>query len=53
MSFRRREKDQVRNQLAGNLCAVLAQKLLPARQGGRVTLYELPGQHASGGEFDP
>lgn len=35
------EKDQVRSQLAGSLCAVLAQKLLPARQGGRVALYEL------------
>jgi twitching motility protein PilT len=27
------EKDQVRSQLAGSLCAVLAQKLLPTRQG--------------------
>ncbi|MBB1202777.1 type IV pilus twitching motility protein PilT [Enterobacteriaceae bacterium 89] len=35
------EKDQVRSQLAGSLCAVLAQKLLPDRQGGRVALYEL------------
>ncbi|HEY2451445.1 MAG TPA: type IV pilus twitching motility protein PilT [Scandinavium sp.] len=35
------EKDQVRSQLAGSLCAVLAQKLLPDKQGGRVALYEL------------
>lgn len=39
--FPAEEKDQVRSQLAGSLCAVLAQKLLPARQGGRVALYEL------------
>lgn len=35
------EKEQVRSQLAGSLCAVLAQKLLPDNQGGRVALYEL------------
>ena len=35
------EKDQVRSQLAGSLCAVLAQKLLPDRQEGRVALFEL------------
>ena len=31
----------MRNQLAGSLRAVLAQKLLPDLQGGRVALYEL------------
>ncbi|MRS14308.1 PilT/PilU family type 4a pilus ATPase [Enterobacteriaceae bacterium RIT691] len=35
------EKDQVRSQLAGSLCAVLAQRLIPDRAGGRVALYEL------------
>jgi twitching motility protein PilT len=35
------EKEQVRSQLAGSLCAVLAQKLLPDKQAGRVALYEL------------
>lgn len=35
------EKEQVRSQLAGSLCAVLAQKLLPDRQDGRTALYEL------------
>ena len=35
------EKEQVRSQLAGSLCAVLAQKLLPDKQQGRVALYEL------------
>jgi twitching motility protein PilT len=30
--FPAQEKDQVRSQLAGSLCAVLAQKLFPARQ---------------------
>ncbi|MEW5562324.1 type IV pilus twitching motility protein PilT [Enterobacter asburiae] len=35
------EKEQVRSQLAGSLNAVLAQKLLPDKQGGRVALYEL------------
>lgn len=35
------EKERVRVQLAGSLCAVLAQKLLPDKQGGRVALYEL------------
>ena len=34
--FPAEEKDQVRSQLAGSLCAVLAQKLLPARQGGEL-----------------
>ena len=35
------EKAQVRSQLAGSLIAVLAQKLLPDSQQGRVALYEL------------
>lgn len=35
------EKHHIRSQLAGSLRAVLAQKLLPAAQGGRVALYEL------------
>ncbi|MFG6656453.1 type IV pilus twitching motility protein PilT [Scandinavium sp. M-37] len=35
------EKEQVRSQLSGSLCAVLAQKLLPDKQNGRVALYEL------------
>ena len=35
------EKEGVRGQLASSLCAILAQKLLPDRQGGRVALYEL------------
>ncbi|WP_435927821.1 type IV pilus twitching motility protein PilT [Dryocola sp. BD613] len=39
--FPAEEKDHVRSQLAGSLKAVLAQKLLPAKQGGRVALYEL------------
>jgi len=40
-SFPTGEKETVRSQLASSLCAVLAQKLLPGRQGGRVALYEL------------
>ncbi|MFK3707449.1 twitching motility protein PilT [Raoultella sp. BIGb0138] len=39
--FPAQEKEQVRSQLAGSLCAVLAQKLLPDTSGGRVALYEL------------
>ncbi|WHP32197.1 type IV pilus twitching motility protein PilT [Trabulsiella odontotermitis] len=35
------EKEQVRSQLAGSLCAVLAQKLVAEKQGSRVALYEL------------
>lgn len=35
------EKNHIRSQLSGSLRAVLAQKLLPAAQGGRVALYEL------------
>ncbi|MDQ4430556.1 type IV pilus twitching motility protein PilT [Yokenella regensburgei] len=35
------EKDLVRSQLAGSLCAVLAQKLATGKQGGRIALYEL------------
>ena len=40
-TFPAQEKDPVRNQLAGSLRAVLAQKLEPDTQGGRVALYEL------------
>ncbi|WP_368543039.1 type IV pilus twitching motility protein PilT [Enterobacter soli] len=40
-TFPAQEKDPVRNQLAGSLRAVLAQKLCPDAQGGRVALYEL------------
>ncbi|ELN2575511.1 type IV pilus twitching motility protein PilT [Enterobacter kobei] len=40
-TFPAQEKDPVRNQLAGSLRAVLAQRLLPDLQGGRVALYEL------------
>jgi twitching motility protein PilT len=40
-TFPAQEKDPVRNQLAGSLRAVLAQKLLQDVQGGRVALYEL------------
>jgi len=40
-TFPAQEKDPVRNQLAGSLRAVLAQKLRPDVQGGRVALYEL------------
>nr|VUD34207.1 twitching motility protein PilT [Raoultella sp. NCTC 9187] len=39
--FPAQEKEQVRGQLAGSLCAVLAQKLLPDISGGRVALFEL------------
>ena len=39
--FPAQEKEQVRSQLAGSLCAVLAQKLFPDAAGGRVALYEL------------
>ncbi|QKJ88572.1 type IV pilus twitching motility protein PilT [Paramixta manurensis] len=35
------EKSAVRSQLAGSLKAVIAQRLVPARQGGRVALFEL------------
>ncbi|WP_249938942.1 type IV pilus twitching motility protein PilT [Tenebrionicola larvae] len=35
------EQNRVRSQLAGSLRAVLAQKLVAARDGGRVALYEL------------
>ncbi len=40
-TFPAREKEPVRNQLAGSLRAVLAQKLRQDVQGGRVALYEL------------
>lgn len=40
-TFPAQEKDPVRNQLAGSLRAVLAQKLRPDVQDGRVALYEL------------
>ncbi len=40
-TFPAEEKDPVRHQLAGSLRAVLAQKLLPDVQGGRVGIYEL------------
>ncbi|WP_335957523.1 PilT/PilU family type 4a pilus ATPase [Klebsiella michiganensis] len=39
--FPAQEKEQVRSQLAGSLCAVLAQKLFPDTAGGRVALYEI------------
>ncbi|WP_434583104.1 type IV pilus twitching motility protein PilT [Klebsiella sp. R390] len=39
--FPAQEKEQVRSQLAGSLCAVLAQKLLPTVSGDRIALYEL------------
>ena len=39
--FPAEEKNRVRSQLAGSLKAVLAQKLLPDKNGGRVALYEL------------
>ena len=39
--FPAEEKSMVRSQLAGSLKAVLAQKLLPDRRGGRVAVYEL------------
>ena len=40
-TFPAQERDPVRNQLAGSLRAVLAQKLRQDVQGGRVALYEL------------
>ena len=40
-TFPAQEKDPVRTQLAGSLQAVLAQKLEPDKQGGRVALFEL------------
>jgi twitching motility protein PilT len=40
-TFPAQDKDPVRNQLAGSLRAVLAQKLVNDNQGGRVALYEL------------
>jgi twitching motility protein PilT len=39
--FPAEEKNMVRSQLAGSLKAVLAQKLIPETNGGRVALYEL------------
>lgn len=39
--FPAQEKNLIRTQLAGSLKAVLAQKLVPSRDGGRVALYEL------------
>ncbi|RJT23130.1 type IV pilus twitching motility protein PilT [Buttiauxella izardii] len=39
--FPAEEKNMVRSQLAGSLKAVLAQKLLPDKNGDRVALYEL------------
>lgn len=39
--FPAQEKEPVRNQLASSLCAVLAQKLQPDNQGGRVALFEM------------
>ncbi|MCU6667116.1 type IV pilus twitching motility protein PilT [Silvania hatchlandensis] len=40
-AFPAQEKDPVRKQLAGSLCAVLAQKLERDNQQGRVALFEL------------
>lgn len=40
-TFSAEEKDPVRNQLAGSLRAVLAQKLVRDLQGGRVALFEM------------
>ncbi|QBX82669.1 type IV pilus twitching motility protein PilT [Citrobacter tructae] len=40
-TFPAQEKDPVRNQLAGSLRAVLAQKLEEDKQGGRVALFEM------------
>lgn len=40
-AFPAEEKSLIRAQLAGSLRAVLAQKLVPAADGGRVALYEL------------
>jgi twitching motility protein PilT len=39
--FPAQDKSLIRTQLAGSLKAVLAQKLVPSRDGGRVALYEL------------
>lgn len=39
--FPAQEKEPVRSQLASSLCAVLSQKLLADKQGGRVALFEL------------
>ncbi|MEB4674538.1 type IV pilus twitching motility protein PilT [Enterobacteriaceae bacterium G50] len=39
--FPAQEKEPVRSQLANSLCAVVAQKLLADKQGGRVALFEL------------
>jgi twitching motility protein PilT len=39
--FPAEEKIPIRSQLAGSLKAVLAQRLEPAKEGGRVALYEL------------
>ncbi|MEO3990465.1 type IV pilus twitching motility protein PilT [Pseudocitrobacter cyperus] len=39
--FPAQEKEPVRSQLASSLCAVVAQKLLADKQGGRVALFEL------------
>lgn len=39
--FPAQEKGLIQTQLAGSLKAVLAQKLVPANEGGRVALYEL------------
>ncbi|ADU70519.1 type IV pilus twitching motility protein PilT [Pantoea sp. At-9b] len=39
--FPAEEKNLVRSQLAGSLKAVLAQRLVPAKQGGRVGLFEV------------
>ncbi|WNJ80226.1 type IV pilus twitching motility protein PilT [Cedecea neteri] len=39
--FPAQEKSLIQTQLAGSLKAVLAQKLVPATDGGRVALYEL------------
>mgnify|MGYP004711050541 CR=1 FL=1 len=40
-AFPAHEKEPMRSQLAGSLCAVLAQKLLADNQQGRVGLFEL------------
>lgn len=39
--FPAEQKNHIRSQLAGSLRAVLAQKLLPSLDGGRVAVYEL------------
>ncbi|SQC45276.1 twitching motility protein PilT [Klebsiella pneumoniae] len=51
--FPAEEKDQVRSQLAGSLCAVLAQKIVTCTSGRESCAIRASGQHASGGEFDP